>query len=491
MKYFVCMFISLLFILTVSGCAADPNEVAKADTGNIPIESLPAEETEVALKEPGVPQSDMEGKTFTIYTQSWYDYAPLQITDIVTDELNGEILNDATFNRNMKIEQVFDCKVEVVNSSTNLDTGLTQFIKPALAGDDMYDFSVMRGIQYIKLITSSALWELSRIPYVDLNNPWWDSGYLEAMSVKGNKITAVSDITMNGYLSTFVIFFNKDMIENFNLDDPNALVTDGTWTMDRLYAMAATVASDLDTDGKYTNADQYGFTYIDDVPQALLNSFGICMAELNSDGMPEITITNENAYGKMLYLSEILEDQKVTYNCHARSKNANLDEAGMFVDGRVLFNLGGIYYGPEMRETEHDYGIIPYPKYNEEQTNYYMPTYAVCMSYIAVPVTNSDLENTGIFLEYYGYLGRRDLLPAFYDTLLQRKVARDDTSGEMLDLIFENRFYDTGLLFDFGGSANKIRTMYHNLKSDFSSALAALEPKIGESIAKLINEIRD
>ncbi|MHB1153124.1 MAG: hypothetical protein ACYCWE_19540 [Eubacteriales bacterium] len=488
MKAIILVILTLAAILIVSGCVADTGENVNTDITL--AETTLAEETTAGLKAPDVPETDMEGKIFTIYTQSWYDYAPLQIIDIITEELTGDSLIDATFNRNIKIEQLFDCKVEVIESSTSIDTGLSQFTKTALAGDDIYDLSIMRGIQYTKLITSGALIELSEIPYVDFNNPWWDNGFLEAMSINDRKIAAVSDITMNGYLSTFVIFFNKDLIADYNLDDPNELVTGGTWTIDKLYSMSKTVAADLDSDGKYTNADQYGFTYIDDVPQALLNSFGVRMAELNSEGRPVITITNEDAYGKMLHLNEILTDEEVSYNCHARSKSANLDEAGMFVDGRVLFNLGGIYYGPEMREAEHDYGIIPYPKYNDEQTEYYMPTLSVCMAYIAVPVTNSDLENTGKFFEYYGYLGRRDLLPAFYDTLLQRKVARDDTSGEMLDLIFKNRFYDTGLLFDFGGSANKIRTMYHSLKNDFASSLAALEPKIEESITKLMDEMQ-
>ncbi len=488
MKAVLSILAALLIIPALSGCAADAEE--NADAGITTTETAAAEETTAGLEAPDLPETDMEGKVFTVYTQSWYDYAPLQITDIITEELNGDSFNDAVFNRNIKIEQTYNCKIEVIESSTSIDTGLSQFTKTALAGDDAYDFSIMRGIQYIKLVTSGALTELSEIPHVDLNNPWWDRGFQEAMSIKGKNIAAVSDITMNGYLSTFVVFFNKDLIADYNLEDPYGLVTGGTWTIDKLYAMSKTAAADLDSDGKYTNADRYGFTYIDDVPQALLNSFGIRMAELNAEGTPVITITNEEAYGKMLHLSEILEDLTVSFNCHARSKNANLDEAGMFVDGRVLFNMGGIYYGPEMRETENDYGLIPYPKYNEEQKEYYMPTLSVCMAYVAVPVTNPDLENTGIFLEYSGYLGRRDLLPAFYDTLLQRKVARDDTSGEMLDLIFKYRFYDTGLLFDFGGSANKIRTMYHSLNSDFASALAALEPKIEESITKLMDEMQ-
>jgi hypothetical protein len=482
-KIIAYILIFMTFVTLFTGCAAETTE--KADTAV----ATETETTAAELSAPDLPATDMGGKVFTIYTQNWYDYVPLQFTDIVTEELTGDSLIDATFNRNLKIEQMFNCKIEAVESGPNIDTGSNQLTKTALAGDDTYDLAIMRGLQYTKLISSGALMELTDIPYVDFNNPWWDEGFLEAMSIAGHHLGAVSDITMNGYLSTFVVYFNKNMITDYNLDDPNGLVTDGKWTIDKMYTMASAAAADLDANGKYENTDQYGFTYIDDVPQALLNSFGLRMAELNADRVPFITITTDIAYEKMLHLCEILKDQAVSFNCHARSKNASLDEAGMFVDGRVLFNLGGIYYGPEMREAVDDYGIIPYPKYNEEQDKYYMPTLSVCMPYVVVPVTNGDLENTGMFLEYYAYLGRRDLMPAFYDTLLQRKVARDDTSGAMLDIIFANRFYDTGLLFDFGGSSNKIRTMYHSLDNNFASALAALESKIDASITSVMENL--
>lgn len=35
-----------------------------------------------------------------------------------------------------------------------------------------------------------------------------------------------------------MLFFNKDLIAENQLDDPYQLVKDGTWTLDRMYEMA-------------------------------------------------------------------------------------------------------------------------------------------------------------------------------------------------------------------------------------------------------------
>lgn len=98
----------------------------------------------------------------------------------------------------------------------------------------------------------------------------------------------------------------------------------------------------------------------------------------------------------------------------------------MLIRGNTLFCLGGLYYAPEMRQMDRDFGIIPYPKYEETQNDYNIPVFTIALTYVSVPVTNGDIENTGIFMEYYAYLGHEYVLPALYDKLLQGKVTRYD-----------------------------------------------------------------
>ena len=140
-----------------------------------------------------------------------------------------------------------------------------------------------------------------------------------------------------------------------------------------------------------------------------------------------------------------------------------------------------------MRAMESDFGIIPYPKYDEAQKDYYTPMCVVAVPFITVPTSNADLENTGIFLEEYAYQGRKSVLPAFYDILLQRKVARDEESSEMLDLIFDNIFIDIGSVYNFAGMMSQMNDNGSKGKTEIASFIEKITPKAQTEIDKLVD----
>ena len=86
--------------------AIPPNE--SAANGDVP------EETEAMGLPPGLPVSNMDGKEITLGLTNWSNYFPLSIQDIEVEELTGEAINDAAFNRNIFMEQTFNCKINTV-----------------------------------------------------------------------------------------------------------------------------------------------------------------------------------------------------------------------------------------------------------------------------------------------------------------------------------------------------------------------------------------
>ena len=53
--------------------------------------------------------------------------------------------------------------------------------------------------------------------------------------------------------------FNKDMLQNYRLEDPYALVNNKKWTVDKLFSLASAVSED-NGDGKWTVDDYYGIS---------------------------------------------------------------------------------------------------------------------------------------------------------------------------------------------------------------------------------------
>jgi hypothetical protein len=105
-----------------------------------------------------------------------------------------------------------------------------------------------------------------------------------------------------------------------------------------------------------------------------------------------------------------------------------------------------------LRDMETDFGIIPPPKFNNEQSDYCVAIHPGCTSSIAIPVTVENTERTGTILEALTAESKYTLLPAYYDISLKTKFARDDESQEMLDIIFANRIYDLGQVFSWGNA---------------------------------------
>ena len=127
----VLLLISSL-LLAIQGCSSaaetSPEDGKQTEAAGVSTEvTAAAAETETAGPVPELPEGiDMGGKTFTILTEGFYAYDPLQIVDISTDDLNGEIFNDSIYNRNTAIEAKYNCEVKQVETEANEPTTVCQ-----------------------------------------------------------------------------------------------------------------------------------------------------------------------------------------------------------------------------------------------------------------------------------------------------------------------------------------------------------------------------
>jgi len=122
-----------------------------------------------------------------------------------------------------------------------------------------------------------------------------------------------------------------------------------------------------------------------------------------------------------------------------------IDLAPMFINNQTLFFSSNIHSAVSLRSMETDFGIIPLPKYDENQSGYH--TYVYPPPVMIVPVTTVDLNRTGMILEALCYESTDTVLKAYYDDLLKTKISRDDESEGMLDIIFQNRIYSVTDIF--------------------------------------------
>lgn len=153
----------------------------------------------------------------------------------------------------------------------------------------------------------------------------------------------------------------------------------------------------------------------------------------------------------------------------------------------MLFLPGSLYDITGYRSMENDFGVLPYPKHSEEQERYYNYVASHVCPVISVPVTNSDIESTGLLLEALSRESSDTIVNAYIELNLMTKVARDDSSAEMMRLIFATKRYDLACSYNWGKITNVIEPSCRD-SSKFQSTLAKLLPAAEADMAKTLEQ---
>ncbi len=157
-----------------------------------------------------------------------------------------------------------------------------------------------------------------------------------------------------------------------------------------------------------------------------------------------------------------------------------------FSEGRCLFLMGTMNNVASMRDMETDFGILPIPKADEGQDNYYSYANTWAASCAAVPILVKDIEKSTILMEELAYQSRRYYTPAYYEISLKTKISRDEESAAMLDLIYERRTVDMGNLFSVGGVMSGLSNLiFPTGQNTFASFLQTREKMVHKDMEKL------
>ena len=172
------------------------------------------------------------------------------------------------------------------------------------------------------------------------------------------------------------------------------------------------------------------------------------------------------------------------------SKVWNTNRDTIFNSNRAVFYLNTVTTAERHRDSELDFGILPYPKLNSEQKEYGHNVSAFHCQFLCVPELVKSYERSGIVLEALAYQGKKLLTPAYYDQTLIGKSVRDEESVAMLDIIFASRVFDVGIYYNLGGYKDKICSMLRlgdTLTNVYETNRSAAEQKL-EGINELFRE---
>lgn len=467
----ILLLIAMLASLAACGSTDTTNETTADTTGSVDTTVAETEETRAMhnLSE----DLDFGGDTFLINAWDWHS------NYLFAEEATGDAMNDAIFSRMIKAEEFLN-----VDIGQELDLQYANVIKKlkttVTAGDDVYALCLIHCIASVaELVTTGMLYNLDTLPNIDMTADWWNRDRMDMLRLGKNTYYGVSDYVIP---TPDAIFFNKEMIVDNNMDDPYTLVYEGKWTIDKFVDMAISATRDLNGDGQFTmDKDVWGVTcnenskYIPFMTGA--NQF---ITEFGDDGKIHLAMNTEKTYS-------IIETMyKMVANPGTVSVPPTMEEEDMLQmsTGRLLFRLGAVTDADVYRDCEVDIEILPYPKYDEAQENYISQDWGDLM---CIPLSIGEPEMVGATLEYLSWESANEVIPAFYDVTLSGKLARDEDSRNMLDILFDTIAYEIG--GNYFGFSNGFQNLFYTVgnlvvrekSTDFASFYAKNE-KAAQSV---------
>jgi len=437
-KLFAFLLASLLVTSAVTACGGDDTSTVDttANTTGTVAETEPVEEDIFSARlkvSDDLPEKDWEGRVFRIVNDGHVGSFA---------EQDGDVVNDAIFARNLTVSERFNVTFEDINKE-NGDGTKAYVTKSVNAGDDAFDFVITHSITAGDLALEDYYWNWYDIPYVNFEKPWWAVTTRENLTYDGVCPLAIGDFALMSYGQTVCMYFNKQLVENYDLENPYDIVRAGEWTYEKLISMTKDIYEDKNLNGQVDVDDLYGLT-LDAKNRANMFYWAFdnpLMATEN--GELKVTYRTEKLNA---FVTALCNDFYTNTGCCV---NTEFKEVSLpsFTAGNAVFQFGMFRDASWTRDMEDDFGILPLPKWSVDQKNYY--TYSSGSApVLAVPTTATDVEFIGMITEALNAESYKQVVPVYYETALKDKYARDTETLEMIDLVMQGRVVDMGFIYD-------------------------------------------
>ena len=472
------MIFAIIITTLFTSCAQSPKgenarqtSDAVTSTGTEPAESILLDR---------IPQNDYNGYEFNYLALS----AGINATTRFVDEMwvegeVGEVVNDAVYARNIFLADTNNIIVTVTPSADPPGA----FAKAITAGDNVYDLAGIYKWNAMNLASQGYARNWNDLN-IDYSQPWWSRGASEKLQVLGSQFLMSGSILISEIDDTLAMIYNKGIAENYNIADIYADVRDMKWTIDKFGEYVAQIAEDLDGDGKYNAGDDL-LGYVQD-PASMTNNWvfstGLLNGYIDEDGLYQMNVDVNRAQNVLDKLSPLFNSDSVANGIDLYEGLNYFEENKIFMYAIILRNL------ELLREMDLDFGVIPYPMYDETQSKYITHVGSASPILILPLLNTEDDQRLADILDAMSMASAHFVIPAYYETALKVKISRDNESAEMLDIILDTKTYDiTYLIGD--GLVSTMAPLLTRKSIDFASSFAKTEQRSLKTIQQTIDKL--
>lgn len=305
----------------------------------------------------------------------------------------------------------------------------------------------------MEMVQEGLYFNVNELPHLNLGADYWDQRIQQEYLI-GDKLFCIDgDYTFASSLATHVIVYNDTMYNNFDYytkyGTPYELVSQGKWTIDLMAEMIADTSSDLNGDDKMDENDSWGYVSEKGMPYSFLLGSGH-KALSTKDGALTLNMLDDTEWQTMLAIIEKMVgvaqgEDSIVADRDIKGDNVWVVATDIFKFDRALFRSTALTAVMDLVDMKSDYGILPIPKYNEAQLEYYCRMSPELHYPMSFPITMPNVDKGAHIAEILCYTSRHgadSLYSAFFDLMAYARLCRTDNDVEMLKLIFANKVYD-------------------------------------------------
>ncbi len=397
-------------------------------------------------------------------------------TATVLTERSGNPIEDKVYERALAVEDRL--KVKFVNNLCTVTEATTRLRNSIAGGLDEYDVFWQHSTTTVSnFLAPGYLVDLNTIDVFDFEKPWWDDTANQFLMLDEHQYMAFGDI--NVYLFDFhsAILFNKEVTDEHQLKLYD-MVDNGTWTMDKFTTLVTELALPAaNGSGEY---DRMGYT-----GNATATMFGFLhgadakLFSYDENGVPFMDV-NETYLEVLSKYCDLFKDTKL---CNPRDGEC----VTTFAAQEATFISCGVGQLGALREEAFDYGLMPFPKYNEAQKEY-ISFVTNQIQPMVIPKSATNLHRTGVILENLAAESYRRVRPEYFQVLLESKYVRDHESMEIMEMLFnsETRF-ELEHIYAWNEFENTVVKALTEQADSFSSSSKSYSRAINKSIEKTLN----
>ncbi|MHB1152173.1 MAG: hypothetical protein ACYCWE_15700 [Eubacteriales bacterium] len=480
-KVLVIFLILLLMTSLFSACAAKSAE--PASTEKVFVSETSAESVTETVYKAEIPAGlNYGGAEFNIYTypdassgEYWVD------VDFCATEENGEVINDATYARLRYTEETLG----VTFKAFPADSAGVNLRKSVQANDRAFDFAFINAYGAVSLASQGIIYNMRTIGNLQLDAPWWDQSIIEGLSVANNVYLLTGDISIMPKKTLRVIYFNKLIAENYDIDNPYELVDKMAWTIDKFAEISAVVSDDIDGNGTMDKNDRYGLLFRSNSIGPFMVSAGVIYAGKTTDDLPFLSFYNERTQSVWDKYISLCYNDNIAFS---QDGPGGAEVVPMFIADQGLFMSVELHNLQFMREMANDFGILPNPLLDESQESYYSTINPNVAAVLVIPNDCPDTERTAYVLDIMGAQAKNILTPAYIETYLKGKTSRDAESESTLNIILGSVRYDLGHCFNWGNIGAFTQTVFGAYKEDLASSYSSIEKAAQEALNNSIQQ---